>query len=311
MNDWDLVSDLAWDLVSDLADEFTSALARTRTIITSLNFEEFRFRVRNDTVAFELGPNNNLVLSLGPDRDLDPVIDRARDLTSALLLAIDHAQDLILNLNRHFDRDSIHSLALALAQVHDLSRDFGIFLDRRLMELLVALHKSLTPHRETEQNSNRHAQISTAVSALRLITFTLRLLPAEYRHEYAEEFRAELYDLAQAKATTAMQILYAVQQLGRVRQLREALLSPDQPRFHRLRRAAGWILASDWRTWGLLGPLLAFGVINVHTSQGWGSALFTLPGVIGFYAGVEWLRKRWGVEVKRRDKATSRASSNE
>ncbi|SDI30790.1 hypothetical protein [Nonomuraea jiangxiensis] len=64
-----------------------------------------------------------------------------------------------------------------------------------------------------------------------------------------------------------------------------------------------WVLTSDWRTWGLLGPLLAFAIVNVFLQQGWGSASFTIPAVMAFYAGVEWLRKRWGVEVepRRRD----------
>ncbi|MEO3861968.1 hypothetical protein [Acrocarpospora sp. B8E8] len=41
----------------------------------------------------------------------------------------------------------------------------------------------------------------------------------------------------------------------------------------------------------------------MHLQQGWGSAFFTLPGVVAFYAGVEWLRHRWGVEVARRRSA--------
>ncbi|WP_271215882.1 hypothetical protein [Streptosporangium carneum] len=137
----------------------------------------------------------------------------------------------------------------------------------------------------------------------------MRLLPAQHRSRFTEELKAELYDLAQAKATGAMQIMYALQQLGRVWELRIALQAPDQPRFYRLYQAACWVLTSDWRTWGLLGPLLAFGVINVNLSQGWGSALFTLPGIVGFYAGIEWLRKRWGVEVKRRSRAVGDQSN--
>ncbi len=60
-----------------------------------------------------------------------------------------------------------------------------------------------------------------------------------------------------------------------------------------------WVLASDLRTWGMLGPVMAIAIANVHAEQGWGSAFFTLPGVVAFYAGVEWLRHRWGIEVKR------------
>ncbi|TQS29112.1 hypothetical protein [Microbispora sp. KK1-11] len=107
--------------------------------------------------------------------------------------------------------------------------------------------------------------------------------------------------LAEAKATPIMQVIYAIQQLRRVWQLRAALQAPDQPRFYRLHRTLCWILISKFRTWGLLGPILVFAVINVHLSQGWGSALFTLPSVVCTYEGVQWLRKRWNVKVKRRN----------
>lgn len=63
-----------------------------------------------------------------------------------------------------------------------------------------------------------------------------------------------------------------------------------------LMRIACWVLASDLRTWGLLGPILGTGFIDITLEQGWGSALFTIPGVVGIALGVEWLRHRWGVK---------------
>jgi hypothetical protein len=134
--------------------------------------------------------------------------------------------------------------------------------------------------------------------ARRAIYIEARILPHKHRSRYIEELQAELYDLAHARATKIMLVLYALQQLRRAWQLRAALEAPNLARFHKLHRTACWILASDWRTWGLLGPLMAFAVVNVHLQQGWGSALFTTPSIVVFYAGVEWLRKRWGVEVK-------------
>ncbi|MBB2741934.1 UNVERIFIED_ORG: hypothetical protein FHR35_001756 [Microbispora rosea subsp. rosea] len=137
-----------------------------------------------------------------------------------------------------------------------------------------------------------------APSALHLVDQVVRILPQEYRDRYQEEFRAEIHELAQAKATKTLQIIYVAQQLRHVWQLRNALQAPDSPRMRRLHQVACWILASDWRTWGLLAPLMILGIVNVHLQQGWGSALFTLPGVVTFYAGVEWLRKHWNVRVK-------------
>ncbi|GAA0389557.1 hypothetical protein Acor_77000 [Acrocarpospora corrugata] len=64
--------------------------------------------------------------------------------------------------------------------------------------------------------------------------------------------RAELSDLAQAKASKAMQIVYAVEQLRRVWQLRAALKAPDRSRFFRSHRLACWVLKSEVRTWGLV-----------------------------------------------------------
>ncbi|MEV8636529.1 hypothetical protein AB0395_33265 [Streptosporangium sp. NPDC051023] len=63
-------------------------------------------------------------------------------------------------------------------------------------------------------------------------------------------------------------------------------------------KAARWVLASNRRTWWPLGSLLVFAAVNIHLSQGWGSAFYTLPTIVAFHLGVEWLRHRWGIEVK-------------
>ncbi|MFF4416666.1 hypothetical protein ACFYY8_29435 [Streptosporangium sp. NPDC001559] len=62
--------------------------------------------------------------------------------------------------------------------------------------------------------------------------------------------------------------------------------------------SARWVLASNWRTWGPLGSMMIFAAVNVYRSQGWGSVFYTLPTIISFNVGVEWLRHRWGIEVK-------------
>ncbi|MEV8637249.1 hypothetical protein AB0395_36965 [Streptosporangium sp. NPDC051023] len=68
-------------------------------------------------------------------------------------------------------------------------------------------------------------------------------------------------------------------------------------------RAVRWVLASNHRTWWPLGSLLALAAVNIHQSQGWGSAFYTLPSIVSFCVGVEWLRHRWGIEVKSRRSA--------
>lgn len=135
-------------------------------------------------------------------------------------------------------------------------------------------------------------------NAERFVSFMMRLLPAQHRSRYVEELKAELHHLAQAKATPAMQVVYVLQQFARVWNLREALRAPDQSRFHRIRQLVCWVLASNQRTWCSLGSLLAFAAVNVCLSQGWGSVVWMLPTTVSFHAGVEWLRRRWGIELK-------------
>ncbi|MFI6182504.1 hypothetical protein ACIA8R_43745 [Nonomuraea sp. NPDC051191] len=154
---------------------------------------------------------------------------------------------------------------------------------------------SVTP---TKRDPEKNIRVPESVE--RLICWQITLLPIPQRTRYAEELRAELHDLTQAGATKAMLFLYAFQQITHVVALRAAIQSPSRPRLYRLHKTACWMLASDWRTWGLLGPVMAVALVNVLLQQGWGSAFYTIPAVVAFYAGVEWLRNRWGVSVKAR-----------
>ncbi|MFD0883286.1 hypothetical protein ACFQ08_01755 [Streptosporangium algeriense] len=63
-------------------------------------------------------------------------------------------------------------------------------------------------------------------------------------------------------------------------------------------KVARWVLTSNQRTWWPLGSLLAFAIVNIYLAEGWGSAVCTLPSIVGFHAGVKWLRRQWGIEVK-------------
>ncbi|MFG2076996.1 hypothetical protein [Nonomuraea maritima] len=194
------------------------------------------------------------------------------------------------------------SLARKYRNYRDVEADIGAFV-KYLAELQpVALtsreHQQELPPSAVQEPTERPS-VAIARPAAHLVRLIARLLPAQHRTRYQEELRAELYELAQAKATTLLLVLYSLQQLRRVWQLRAALQTPDRPRFFRLHRLACHILATDTRTWGVLGPLMALALVNVFQEQGWGSALYTIPGVVLFYAGVEELRKRWNVKVKR------------
>ncbi|MGW6499307.1 hypothetical protein [Nonomuraea angiospora] len=231
-----------------------------------------------------------LTLNLGSTLGIESNFDRncAKALSIALGRALGHAR----------------SLAQIRAEDSDLIRELGEDLFETLWDVDMTARAVITDLEgfrvpgTTVASPGSKPFAPASQPARRLIDIEIRLLPAAYRQRYAEELLSELHDLTQARANSLSQLLYVFRQLRRVWQLRAALQAPGQARFHRLHRAACWILASDWRTWVLLGPLMAFAIVNVFLQQGWGSAFFTIPAIVAFYAGVEWLRKRWGVEVK-------------
>lgn len=65
-----------------------------------------------------------------------------------------------------------------------------------------------------------------ARSAVRLLTAAACLLPAAGRARYAEEYRSELWELAQSGAGRLRQLRYALRQLFNVRRMGFALRSP-------------------------------------------------------------------------------------
>ncbi|GLX92933.1 hypothetical protein [Herbidospora sp. NBRC 101105] len=138
-------------------------------------------------------------------------------------------------------------------------------------------------------------------TATRLIRLQMTLLPRVHRSRYEEEIGAELESLAEVRATRALQMVYAAQQLRRVWQLRAALQAPDRPRFYRMHRAACWMLTSQFRTWApVLGLLLGGGIETVGDTGPWAAVTFIVLSGSGYALVVERLRARWGVEVKRR-----------
>jgi hypothetical protein len=63
-------------------------------------------------------------------------------------------------------------------------------------------------------------------SAIGLTKLAASVLPASDRDRYAEEFRAELQDLAQSGAGHLRQLLYGLRQIRGILQMRYALRSP-------------------------------------------------------------------------------------
>lgn len=61
-----------------------------------------------------------------------------------------------------------------------------------------------------------------------------------------------------------------------------------------------WVLASNVWIWVILIPPMVAALYNVLVQQGWGSAVVSLTMVPVVYVGVERLRKRWGVTVRKR-----------
>ncbi|GAA1010712.1 hypothetical protein Aple_029940 [Acrocarpospora pleiomorpha] len=288
----------------DLADALTRArdLAYSREILVALNLSLNHAGSIADVIgaATEDASAPSIASSL----------DRARILARNLIgepsfhRAAKRARVLSRGRSCSHILEPAQRLVSTLTTVRDRALDLGLDLDRARR---LAIELTQADRRSEEQSAVDVAVLhqSVARSAELLVDTLTRLLPAHHRGRYTEELHTELYDLAEAKATRLMQVIYAVHQLRRVYQLRAALLDPDKPRFHRFHRAAFWILASQWRTWGLLSPPMVAAAFNVFLMQGWGSAFYTLPGIVAFYAGVEWLRTRWEVPPRRRKRDRS------
>ncbi len=69
-----------------------------------------------------------------------------------------------------------------------------------------------------------------APGAARLLAVAAQILPAADRGRYAEEYRAELREIANAGLGRGRQLLYASRQLRAARQLRGELRAPQQRR---------------------------------------------------------------------------------
>jgi hypothetical protein len=111
----------------------------------------------------------------------------------------------------------------------------------RLRELIRDMDHARQRAREADGNHTHHSpevtssdkrrqrgQVGMAWSASQLVSVAAQLLPTPDRARYDEEFRGELWDLAEAGAGRRRQIGYAGRQLTRAPRLRMELKNPRQ-----------------------------------------------------------------------------------
>jgi hypothetical protein len=132
--------------------------------------------------------------------DLASARDLARNLNRTIACARDLARDRALVVLR----DEAHGFACDLWR--DLARGTG----------RMAVHESQPGHRVGR----------VAPSAGWLLTTAARLLPVADRARYSEEYRSELWEIADAGAGRRQQVRYSVRQLTRVARLRGAVIAP-------------------------------------------------------------------------------------
>lgn len=169
--------------------------------------------------------------------DLVHAHSAALDLTDARWRSRSRARDLARDLNRARNRAAALARARALGRglAHDLARD----LVRALASAFgaaAALARALNLSRahgraSTDARANGSGQPGArqvASSAASLLTTAARLLPAVHRCRYAEEYRSELWELAQAGASQVKQLRYALCQLRSALSMSVALRSPQR-----------------------------------------------------------------------------------
>jgi hypothetical protein len=203
-------------LANALDSDLTRALSRTCAFDHDFTFDR-------DVVRALLRPRDLA-------RDLDRVCDLARDLDQvcglaqaqasvhtrvrALIDTLEHTRTLALAL----DRDLADGRTLAAIRARALARDIEN-LHEQFGDLLSELHTSVaaTPRRKRRQHS-RIARRMTAVA--------VRILPSAHRTRYAQEFAAELYDLAEQSARA--QIGYALHLAATAWPLRRTLVRTER-----------------------------------------------------------------------------------
>ena len=178
------------------------------------------FRVRTLSHAFTRGQTSSLT---NADDFRSRALERTRSLANELAhdRALDRAIVLAYHVSRALGRQDnagVHSLAHGLACA--VARARARAYDR-------AYHQAPSvgvDHRVTRRKLRRAGIIVS--SADRLLAAATQLLPAAARARYAEEYRNELWDLANCGAGRLQQVQYATRQLARAMVMRSALVPP-------------------------------------------------------------------------------------
>jgi hypothetical protein len=204
----------------DLASQLAAAFDRTRALILDLAFSRNLARSDRD-LARDLA--RAVQRARAKVSDLAGILDRAQELADDSDFArepkclleglLDRVQALDLYLDRAFDLDGAHELGSAID----------------LAELLASDLDAASTHALGRRNPGRgRAGGSGRVgrSARRLASAAARLLPAADRARYAEEYRSELWELAQAGESRRRQAAYGLRQLRSALALRGELQAP-------------------------------------------------------------------------------------
>jgi len=210
-------------LEGDLVPSLARARDRASMLADGINQAGARHRALADTISRDLTRDRHRGLQCDLDRDL--ARDRSRALADALALARDLgnadglARALADTIGQTLARDRAHSRVLALANTADSDTadalDVGKYPDEYRDPII-------------EKAPRQAGRVSP--SAGRLVAVAARMLPEADRADYAEEFLAELRDLAQAGASFIGQVAYAAQQLRSAPSMRLALRTAARQR---------------------------------------------------------------------------------
>lgn len=175
------------------------------------------------TIDREIGnAYGDLGFDLGKDLDIGRALGRARRRADGLTNDLARGHDPVRTYGRA--RDLASGLQRVLGLIGDdtceLAQSIRVALD-------LANDLARAAHVGGQSRAGR-----VASSAAGLLAAAVRLLPAAERARYAEEYRAELWDLTQAGAGRIRQLRYALRQLLSAPAMRFALQSPR-------RRSAG------------------------------------------------------------------------
>jgi hypothetical protein len=159
--------------------------------------------------------------------DPDPVhakrLSRAIYRARKLAYYLDPAYEMRLSRRISRGRELAHQLDTDL----DLDRSPSCDLARDLTRALVYRLDCAYDLNRTDTRENREREVKgIALPAAKLLAVVARLLPAAARDRYDEEFRSELWCLAQAGAGHLRQVAYALRQLRCVCLTAAALRSP-------------------------------------------------------------------------------------